>query len=1147
MSVHSKRIDHVFTCSDYGLMLNRANPSITVRTSCSIARLAPGCITLWQKQVVSLSKCNSIFPRAATRNMDGRLLSLNCPARNNRTFLPLVQDKLPPPTSKPRKMARVLWLIRETGNVLADVHAIHGGQLKKNLHSQNPTLRHQSRVPKNHAQCIYPERQRSCSMCKFVPLPMTSFVMMAYQGRLIFAVIFLSVCGSKNRVFGHGREEKNEIALPWRERGLQRDGDLHLLGLLPLFKRPECVRFFDNLALWVALPFLDVLRRRGHSILARLPGDQGNITLRIGYIVADQCEPLKEEAGFALHISGSLPAFACDRDQEAGKRQTERLMAVVGPTLSYIAAVTAPIYSLANIVQVSPFVSVPVSYVRCNGTPRSDCEPVPGYRHLFTLSTGEAQEAFALADLLDKYNWTHFAIVADSSHGHSRGVLHAFLGALSLPKYARFCPALHATVQNDPKDLEWLIGQLRRHHRARVVIVLSRGGLFETLMGMIVKSKKPLPRIWVGGHSWGGSVELPVKYPQYRSTMQAVIYTRSGVIFDRFSQGRIRELVRGVLKYNAGFLRRHPDVDWAPYLCRIIEVQNKCNGVCVNISTAETFADQCDDAASISAFHPHGGETLEEMIDWRTLLATEVVLMAMEELFQEYVNLVNVPKNDKIAFADGFYAFAKPRMREAVKKVRVVCDKEHNGQTEGDDGLCQVFPDSLQRIPQVVEYRALNLALGRYTSIGYWTMLDPTKLEGYGQVTITNRGDVSFGDQLFQKKVHGHYFTARLEPGSDCSPECRPGHGRSTSSEEVSCCHFCTVCGQREISAGGRDSQCIPCSPGTKPSLNWTACVQLPVEGIPVEVRVVIASCGFLMFLAIAGTMATIYKFRLTTVIRASDIFLSMLLLVAMAISLLQETLSMVISDLPLCSALRFLKTLPLLCTVVIIVVKTGRLARLFFIAHHELSHRKRWSLTSPMQLVYMLVLFIVGVVLEVITLQQNPPRKDLIYTQDRTYRVCSSSSIAIDAYSTLLIVLTAILAFFLRKLPANFNEARLLFMASFTLFIVWTTLRIGQLLSEEQRQPLFEAMLTFFHCLLIWLWLFSPRLYVVLLRPARKHRSFTGRKVTWRLPSGSIRSVTMIQQSVNRSMSASNAYHSPTDPEIREWLSRVGWSCFGS
>ena len=185
-------------------------------------------------------------------------------------------------------------------------------------------------------------------------------------------------------------------------------------------------------------------------------------------------------------------------------------------------------------------------------------------------------------------------------------------------------------------------------------------------------------------------------------------------------------------------------------------------------------------------------------------------------------------------------------------------------------------------------------------------------------------------------------------------------------------CHSCRACGSKEVSNGTR---CQKCLTGFRPNTNKTDCIPLPmVETLTSPQRYVHLTLCLAFLLVLSGALALYVRFWNMRVVRASDRILMILFLIAIIVCLLLETLVLIFGEGPFCKYMHLVSSVSLLGTVVVISVKTGRMARIHCASRKMRLARGDWTMTTPTQILCLcaiLGLFALG---EAVGIWLNPP-----------------------------------------------------------------------------------------------------------------------------------------------------------------------------
>ena len=466
------------------------------------------------------------------------------------------------------------------------------------------------------------------------------------------------------------------------------------------------------------------------------------------------------------------------------------------------------------------------------------------------------------------------------------------------------------------------------------------------------------------------------------------------------------------------------------------------------------------------------------------MLAAEIAYQAISNLFTKFAKEQFPTSENQDELADAFYRFAYPKMKEAVKKTELSCNH-----AEEPNKTCPVFPGELQSLGAVLSIYSSSIYCNQTVRIGFWEQrVEHGQQAKYGHITRWSK--VEFGPDLFSDEERKESVDI---PTSHCSPTCKDGEEMWTAKHEASCCHSCQSCGSKAVSNGTR---CQKCLTGFRPNKTKTYCTPLPIvdRTLTSPQRYVLLTLCLAFLLVLLGTLALYVRFWNMRVVRASDRILMILFLIAIIVCLLLETLVLIFGEGPFCKYMHLVSSVSLLGTVVVISVKTGRMARIHCASRKMRLARGDWTMTTPTQILCLcaiLGLFALG---EAVGIWLNPPLRKKFHKETFSYQVCIADytgAVVTDLVTEIVIFVTGVMAFFTRKLMnVTFAQANHLFMSTLLLNTLWPTVRTAYYLAEEIHRPLLGPMFVLFHTFILWSWPVAPVLHIALHKPQGRRRS---------------------------------------------------------
>uniref|UniRef100_A0A8C6T0H2 Olfactory receptor C family, r1 n=1 Tax=Neogobius melanostomus TaxID=47308 RepID=A0A8C6T0H2_9GOBI len=315
-------------------------------------------------------------------------------------------------------------------------------------------------------------------------------------------------------------------------------------------------------------------------------------------------------------------------------------------------------------------------------------------------------------------------------------------------------------------------------------------------------------------------------------------------------------------------------------------------------------------------------------------------------------------------------------------------------------------------------------------------------------------------------------------PVSVCTMSCEPGTRKATQKGAAVCCFDCIPCGDGEISNRIDSLQCDRCPLEFWSNPARTSCIPRQQDYLSFNETLGIT----LTTVAVSGAVVTTAVFvvflyyRQTPMVRANNSELSFLLLVSLKLCFL---CSLVFIGRPSVWSCRFQQAAFGICFV--LSVSCLQVKTMVVLAAFRSARPGAEFLFSLIQVLICIIW---------LSLSPPQPQPDWEMTGVKVTLVCAMESVLgfslVLGYIGLLACICLLLAFLARKLPDNFNEAKLITFSMLIFCAVWVAFVPAYVSSPGKYSVAVEifAILASSYGLLFCI--FAPKCFIILLRPER-------------------------------------------------------------
>ncbi|XP_013867832.1 olfactory receptor CR1 isoform X2 [Austrofundulus limnaeus] len=822
------------------------------------------------------------------------------------------------------------------------------------------------------------------------------------------------------------------------DKGVFEDGDVILGGLFNLYYIPPTLEHdftrqpqyksctgLQNLPLQYIYALMFALDEINHSPTL-LPG------VKLSYFIRDSCAfpTWALQAALSL-VSGDTPSCnpAAGFLEAAGigaKKRDPPIPLIIGGDSSITAQALSRILGPLSVPLVSYTASCP-----CLSDRRE-------YSNFFRTMASDIYQARAFVQLALKFNWTWVgAVIANNDYGLN--LLKIFQEGI---QEAGVCLAFVETLQR-----ESIVSDTKRAaltiqaSTVKVILVFTWytdvKELFVQLANINVTDRQ-----FIASEAWSTSSDL-LKEPASSKVAGGVfgVAIRSSFLpgFDSY----IRKL-NPSLRPNDKFLREF----W--------ENQFRCSPGKTSLSTS---LPACNGSETLAGVHNLFTDTTQLRVTYNVYLAVYAAAHALHTLFS-CPDINSPPGNSSTCLVPN--QISPSELFQHLSNVKFTTPQGELFYFQGADTTAKYDLLNWQKTP-----------------------------DGQLKIALVGRID-GFDMHLNESAIQWHTGSSQV-PVSVCSERCPLGTRMASRKGEPICCFDCIPCADGEISNKTGALQCDRCPTEFWSNSERSACIVRQLDFLAYNETLGIT----LTAVAVSGVTATTIVFvvfiyyRQTPMVRANNSELSFLLLLSLKLCFL---CSLVFIGRPAVWSCRFQQAafgISFVLSISCLQVKTMVVLAAFRSARPGAEALMKWF--GPAQQRGSVCVFTcVQVIICVIWLSVSPPvpQPDFAVPGLKVTLKCAMDSVVgfslVLGYIGLLGCTSLLLAFLARKLPDNFNEAKLITFSMLIFCAVWVAFVPAYVSSPGKYAVAVEifAILASSYGLLFCI--FAPKCFIILLRPEK-------------------------------------------------------------
>ncbi|XP_026220305.1 uncharacterized protein LOC113165072 [Anabas testudineus] len=751
--------------------------------------------------------------------------------------------------------------------------------------------------------------------------------------------------------------------------------------------------------------------------------------IRLGYQIHDSCASVPMAVKVAFQLTNGLDHvfYTCDNCSQSGM-----VMAIVGASGSTPSISMSRVIGSFNVPQVSHFATCACL---------SNKQQYPSF--LRTIPSDHFQ-ADALAKLVKQFGWTWIgAVRSDSDYGNN-GMATFLKAALKQGICVEYSESFSRT---HPRSRIQRVADVIRRSTATVLVAFLGLGEMRLLMEELSREPSP-PRQWIGSEAW-------MTHPD----MLKFTFCAGAIGF-----GIPRSVIPGLRDF---LLDLSPTkVAASPILTEFWEDAFNCtleksdqltiffNPYILGSATDKTMCDGSEDIQNLQTPYTDTSE----------LRITNMVYKAVYAIAHAIHNAV-CQKTNSTTQCDKLTRIDSKQILTELKKVNFSQNGYHVSFDDNGDPVAMY---------ELVNWQKSSSGSLEMVTVGYYDASLPVGQEFHIYKNLT-------------------WMEGRTQvPVSVCSDNCSPGTHKVLQKGKPICCYDCIPCPEGEISNATDSTDCFPCPKEFWPNTDRNTCFPKPVEFLSFsEVLGIILATFSIGGACLAVITATVFfRHRTSPIVRANNSELSFLLLFSLTLCFLCSLTFIGAPSEWSCMLRHTAFGITFVLCISCVLGKTI-VVLMAFKATLPGSNVMKWF-GPPQQRMTVVSFTFVQVLICTVWLVLSPPfpMKNLTTYKEKIILECAlGSSVAfwtVLGYIGLLAFFCFVLAVLARKLPDNFNEAKLITFSMLIFCAVWITFIPAYVSSPGKFTVAVEIFALLASSFGLILCIFAPKCFIILFKPEK-------------------------------------------------------------